>query len=320
MKLLLCFITIISPFIVFADSSEDLAYKYAPVIFQQVDNYYPRLDFISGVDFDGDMVGNNNWDNIFEHKLKPVVYFAIVSTESHHFLTYSIFHPRDWTTWCTGWFFECHENDMENIQVVVDKKSEEVVALVTQAHFWSYLYFRQNTEGEYGQIMFVDKDGTESETGRAGIFVKSKGHAIYGLDRDNQYIEDAVIYYPDKSQSNIEPVLDDKRHFSYKLESTLEKFWIPILDGKLYGEGKLFNKVFNYQDPEIAWEYVPRHFDSDMYSGIGKKSAGIVPFAMGFSLFAADIGGLFFNPAYHFKQSVDLASSWSQNYTYHPYK
>lgn len=331
MKRLLCLFIALYPFVVFAESEEDLAYKYAPVIFQSVDESEPALDFVAGVDFDGDMTGNNNWEDALEFKLLPVIYFAVVSTETHHFITYSIFHPRDWTTYCTGLFYECHENDMENLQIVVDRASEEVVALVTQAHMWSSIYLSgKSSEGD-GRIIFVNGDGEVDSGGRAGVFVESGGHGIYGLaDKSSgvtvgkKYVKfsdgPGVVYYPDKFSNIVEPEVGSGMGYPYRLESTLVKFWEPVLRGELYGEGKLFNGTFNYSDPNIAWNDIPRHFDSNMMSGIGKYSSGIVPFAMGFSLFGSDVGGLFFNPAYHFRRKVTLAQSWSENYTYNPYK
>src|SRR3990167_4043280 len=312
MKGLLCLIISMSPLLVSAGSEEDLAYRYAPVIFQNVDSSNPRLDFISRVDFDGDMTGNNNWENVLAYPLDPVVYYALVSTTTHHFITYSIFHPRDWASWCTGLFYECHENDMENLQIVVEKKNGRVVALVTQAHIGSSVYLTTGSDESDGRIVFVDE--------RIGVFIESRGHAIYRPDEKILSENNNIIYYTDEHGEIQEPDLRKGRRVPYKLESTLNKFWIPVLEGKLYGAGKLFDGTFDYEDPDIAWESVPRYFDSDMRSGIGKYSSGIVPFAMGFSLLPADLGGLFFNPAYHFKNELTLASSWSLRYTYNPYR
>lgn len=312
MKFLFLLIISMYPLAIFAESEEDLAHRYAPMIFQGVDSANPELDFISRVDFDGDLVGNNNWENATVYSLNPVVYYAVVSTTSHHFITYSIFHPRDWASWCTGLFYECHENDMENLQIITERKSGNIVALVTQAHFWSSVYLTVESDESDGRIVF--------ENDRVAAFIASRTHAIYGVDNRAQSKVNNIIYYPDQDTENVEPDLRNGKKFSYKLESTLNKFWLPVLNGELYGSGKLFNKTFNYEDPQIAWDDVPRYFDSDMMSGVGKYSAGIVPFAMGFSLLSEDVGGLFFNPAYHFKNELTLASKWSTSYTYHPYR
>jgi len=305
-----------------ATTPEDLAYQNAPIIFQATDEEHGDLDYIAAVDFDGDLQGNNNWESATEHPFLPVVYYAVVSTDTHHFITYSLFHARDWATWCSGIFYECHENDMENFQIVVDRSTGKRVAVVTQAHFWSSLYLNEPSDEADGEIIDVE--------GRVGVFVESRGHAIYGLDDDNADVKrvrngyefsdgHGVVYVPNRSARLYPPSHPNERGVSYHLVSTRDKFWNPILRGDLVGEGKLFNGSFDYADEMMGWDNVPRYFDSDMRSGIGKSDAGIVPFAMGFSLFARNVGGLFFNPAFNYRASLTIASDWSLNYTYHPY-
>jgi hypothetical protein len=187
-----------------------IAKRYAPIIFQEVDRGTKTFnrgtqtfkskargkeDFITAVNFDGDLIGNNNWENQSnsEYKLIPEIYYSIVETKSHYFISYSIFHPRDWTRnlFSIPIYVE-HENDMENIQVVVSKNTQkEVRLLLTQAHLNSTFYSLANSEftpkdarvkfSSKPIVLFNDKYEIDSNGTHVGIFVERKGHGIYSL-------------------------------------------------------------------------------------------------------------------------------------------
>jgi hypothetical protein len=73
-------------------SYEDLARHYAPVIRQGA---ITDQDYITALDFDGDWVGNNNWENQPTGDLSAYVYYSVIESETHWFIFYSLFHPRD---------------------------------------------------------------------------------------------------------------------------------------------------------------------------------------------------------------------------------
>jgi len=121
-------------------SHQELARHYAPVIHQGVAS---DQDFITAVDFDGDWVGNNNWENQPTGDLSAYVYYSVAETETHWFLFYSLFHPRDYTRDPCEKSDGCHENDMESIQIVVAKDGTpfgHLQAVETLAHSHIYLY------------------------------------------------------------------------------------------------------------------------------------------------------------------------------------
>ena len=64
------------------------------------------------------------------------VYYAVVETETHWFLTYHFYHAADYTRCPVGLlpFGMEHENDGENLQVVVDRESGRVVLLSNSLH------------------------------------------------------------------------------------------------------------------------------------------------------------------------------------------
>lgn len=194
-----------------ADSREEnaetelkkMAKRYAPIIFQEVDRggkelrHAPRgrEDFITAVDFDGDLKGANNWDNQSSHPLLPVVYYSLLQTATHTFISYSIFHPRDWSRLHMkkrSLLYSEHENDMESIQVVVERGDERqrVLLLLSQAHLKSHFAAAQDTgiEARKGvhlsgrPIVLFDENIRISSSGtHVGILIERKGHAIYSL-------------------------------------------------------------------------------------------------------------------------------------------
>ena len=78
-----------------------IAKQYAPLILQDMDRaplHDLQQDFITRVNYDGDWKSGNNWDNFDDYRdsLYAYVYYYLVETETHYFIIYSIFHPRDW--------------------------------------------------------------------------------------------------------------------------------------------------------------------------------------------------------------------------------
>ncbi|AKQ63508.1 hypothetical protein A176_000420 [Myxococcus hansupus] len=123
-----------------------LAKRWAPIHYQDVDvtgahALGGRSDFITRVDFDGDWVGTNNWDNTGSRVLSAHAYHSVVETPSHWYLVYTFFHPRDWSD---NIFEKEHENDSEGVLLIVQRDGSEYGALVgavTVAHrdFFSYV-------------------------------------------------------------------------------------------------------------------------------------------------------------------------------------
>jgi hypothetical protein len=60
--------------------------------------------------------------------LRPYVYWAVLATPTHYFLHYAAFKAEDWKR-AFG-----HPGDLEGSTVIVDRKTERVVAMLTLAH------------------------------------------------------------------------------------------------------------------------------------------------------------------------------------------
>jgi hypothetical protein len=320
------------------DSLYEVALAYAPFIYHATDRSFGRQDLISNIDFDGDLVGNNNWENFARYKLIPTVYYAVLETETHYFMSYHLFHPRDWSH-ITFWVNDTHENDGENLQIVVRKRDRRVVLLWTQAHYDSRVYNLSHSEIESaqtevrGEFQTVNSTGELDESGRhAAVFVESQGHGIYGtldsssevkLSPDGSYAFDdgtGLLFRPAKhGESVAEPRSTTSGQYPYQLDSIQNLLWPLLRDGLLTGNGRLLDGAVPYVDQIADTREVPRYYDADRFSGPLGKDRGISPFAMDFSFDTGSLGSLFFNPAKRYSERLKLSGEWSLNYIGYPY-
>ncbi len=170
-----------------------LARRFAPVFHQRLTPQAEthRFDFITNFDFDGDWVGNNNWEHAGDPKfpMRAFVYYSVVESESHYFLTYAAFHARDWSlvqpllegaldkvqqSEKLGKYLPPelreeievnHENDLEGAQVIVAKTPEvRVVGVETLAHNRFYPYKPED--------LFFDGEHPH-------LYVESQKHGIH---------------------------------------------------------------------------------------------------------------------------------------------
>ncbi|MGH7152064.1 MAG: hypothetical protein ACREIU_15270, partial [Planctomycetota bacterium] len=170
------------------DRHLEVATRFAPIVLQETHPRRGREDLPSNFDFDGDLVGRDNWEDFDRFRLVPTVYYALLGTETHLFLTYHLFHARDWSPFPLG-LQDTHENDGENLQVVVEKASGLPVLLYTQAHFRGRAYandrarFGDGEERIRGGVLLLDGEGTPEPGGtQVAVFVESQGHGIYGSE------------------------------------------------------------------------------------------------------------------------------------------
>jgi hypothetical protein len=106
-----------------APTLAQMAAHWSPFIYQGTRNNY---DFITNFNFDGNWNGRDNWENAgwegYYNNFHAYVYYAIVESENHYFITYMLFHPRDQGNDCViGYYFGSHENDSEAARVVIEK-------------------------------------------------------------------------------------------------------------------------------------------------------------------------------------------------------
>jgi len=319
------------------DGDLEVARAYAPWIFKEVHPAKGRQDLPAPVDFDGDLDGENNWDNFPSFELTPTVYYAALGTKTHLFLAYHIFHPRDWTGFDLG-LHQSHENDGENLQVVVDRASGKVVLLFAQAHYRGVAYAPVGSGIESARVkirgapLLVDDSGVPSPEGKhACVFVESGGHGIYGTTDSRarvaispageaRFSRTGLVFRPARDGEPVpEPPLDAEGPVPYRLESTTAKLWPLLRSGELVGEGRLLDGPLPYEDPRVRIG-VPRYYEADRFSGPFGPDRGISPFAVDFAFRAPTLGALFFDPARRYAESLAVPEPWSLEYEAFPFR
>ncbi|MEZ4361128.1 MAG: hypothetical protein R3B48_13165 [Kofleriaceae bacterium] len=182
-----------------------LARRWAPVHYQDVDQTGRHAlggaaDYITSYDFDGDLNGRNNWDHAGSaaYPLRAHGYYSVVETNTHWYLVYLFFHPRDWT----DYFFDTeHENDAEGVLFAVQRDGStygRLQAAVTVAHTNFYSYVPSGSLWRSGQ---EDVDGvlqlaTLVDGGHPVTAQQAKGHGLKARPYYDISGGDGVVYYP----------------------------------------------------------------------------------------------------------------------------
>ncbi len=282
-------------------SSGDLLQHYAPVIYQGAAS---DQDFITAVNFDGDWVGNNNWENQPDGDLSAYVYASAIETDSHWYLFYSLFHPRDYTAEPCAESDGCHENDMESLQVVVYKDGSAFgrpQALLTLAHSHIYLYrFDRSIAG--GTLKVAGKAPLEGS--HPVVWVETYGHGIYGRSKR---LQEGLVQYRVGSQAE-RPASTSETDVSYQLLSIYDTLW---QHRKEMGKGKLFDKPFIYRKKAL-----PASFDGNNF-GVDKANA-----PWGYDQEIGDVlhrGDFFLDPARAFATFARVQTEVSDHYLANSY-
>jgi hypothetical protein len=313
------------------DADLELARRYAPWIWHEVHADGGRQDLPAPVDFDGNLDGDDNWETFPRCELVPTVYYACLETATHRFVTYHVFHPRDWEPFELPGLHLTHEGDGENLQVVVEKASERVVLLFAQAHYRGKTYAPPGAPGFSGgePLLLVDEEGRASAAGtHAAVFIESKGHGIYGLgdrhartEREGELVRferhGLVLRPAHPGEALAEPALDASEPVPYQLESTTAKLWPGVRSGALVGAGRAFDGTVPYHDPRVTLA-LPKFHRGNRFSGPFGPSRGISPFAVDFGWRAGTVGALFFDPARRYAEVLG-AEGWSLEYLDYPF-
>lgn len=99
----------------------DLVRNYAPIFVQ---SFKSKYDIPTRFDFDGDFIGNNNWENAESAtEIPPAVYYDVKETKKFLFIYYALFYPRDYLLDCKNPPppENCHENDFEEMLIAIQK-------------------------------------------------------------------------------------------------------------------------------------------------------------------------------------------------------
>jgi len=284
-----------------AASYADLTRHYAPVIHQGAAT---DQDYITAVEMDGDWIGNNNWENQPGGDLSAHVYGSVIESESHWFLFYSLYHPRDYTEEPCQESDGCHENDMESLQVVVAKDGTAYgrpVALLTLAHSHIYLYPIGNAVKK-GTLRLQPE--AQFEDGHPLVWVETYGHGIYGKP---SILVPGVITYRVGDQAEVPDDIHDK-DVRYELLSIHDTLWQHRAE---IGTGRLFDQPFDYRGQTL-----PASFDGVDW---GEDRAN-PPWAYNQDLGETLLRGDFFlDPAKALATFATVQGELSRTYVFNPF-
>ena len=262
------------------DRERALAARFAPVLHQRLTPEVAthRFDYITRFDFDGDWIGNNNWAHAEDarYPLQAYLYYAVVETETHYFITYAAFHPRDWSLEQdlyglvldrvkekVGVYFPNqareqaefnHENDLEGLMVVVRKGEEpgearlEAVETLAHNHFYKYLVSGSSLAAAGKTAETIAVDGEHSI-----VYVESQKHGIKRYEEQDRQ-GGPVIIYRDGGRAEEPKAFEGttvyapaQQEASYDLLPIYDTFWLRALAaqepnytfGELYDFGAL---------------------------------------------------------------------------------
>jgi len=278
---------------------EELARHWAPIIHQGAAS---AQDFLTRVDYDGDWIGSNNWENFPEGDLSAYVYYSVIETETHFFIFYSLFHPRDYEPFCLP--FLCHENDMESLQLVVLKDGSpfgRLQAMETLAHSHIYLYTADPWVGDGFLRVLAD---VIWEGGRPVVYVETYGHGIRGHELE---FEEGEVVYRVGEEAEIPAGIEDA-DVGYRLIPIYETLW-PRRDQ--VGDGKLFDRPFDYRG-----RVLPASFDGDNFGADRANAPWGYAQEIGDELARGD---WFLDPARALAYHADFPPPFSQTYLFNPY-
>ncbi len=304
-----------------------LALYHAPVIYQQT-GHNAKADAITRFDFDGDYIANNNWKNLDHYPTPAAVYSDVIESETHYFIFYAFFHPRDYSTICMPQI--CHEDDLEGALLTVQKDKTEFGKLVlvqTMAHNRIYTYTHPK---------FVND--------RAALYVEWGGHGVYAFDPDKKepikldslskvapanpaenapspvQTERARYFIYSPGARSDDPGGDREGRFSYQLLSIHDEFWQQRQD---VGEGRMFWDTYDYGGSRLKLGQIPSAFAGQKWTA-GKANP---PWAW-YDSDRSDVkrGDWFLDPAFFVEQTLKsqkrthkLSVGFSTEYIYHPY-
>jgi hypothetical protein len=206
-----------------APTDAELALRWAPIHYQDTSSSDYDADYLSSVDFDAEWNTLNNWEHQDDNLawLTGSMYYSVVETETHWFLVYAFYHPRDWESFPDPFGLFTHENDMEGVLLTVRKDGSTfgaLEAMVTVAHnnFYSYVPagspYTAGRENVDGPLIMQAVDGVPHPT----TFQEAKGHGAFGWNGANFPGGDGVVYFPGAGAGEV-PSGGNDRSVAYRL-------------------------------------------------------------------------------------------------------
>ena len=199
-----------------ADPLNAVLERFAPVFVQVA---HGKADYVTRFDYDGDWNGANNWDHLDAgHPLPAVIYASAIESARHYFLTYSAFHPRDY--WPVSVPDVNHENDLEGVLLVVEKREGQLVPLLMESVAHQHL-LRYSSDPALAHEHLNGKLFFEGE--HPLVHVAAYKHPQSAMGSAELWKVDGIVYRF-HARSDVPKGLHD-RDCGYALISLLDSFW-----------------------------------------------------------------------------------------------
>lgn len=229
----------------------EIAERFAPILYKRQAGTPEehRYDYPTNFDFDGDWVGNNNWQNAGDtrYKLWSYVYYSVIEGEDHYYIHYALFHPRDWSVVEKAYtnildklqdkYKEIigekarkevefnHENDLEGALVIVDKWAEggpAVIAAETVAH--NHLLRWVTPEGRDLRVTSAEQPKRlRLDNGRPVLYVESQKHGVHGWQDEKGTEAEPILVMRYGKPMEFSQVKDGEA--TYELVSIYKTWW-----------------------------------------------------------------------------------------------
>ena len=302
------------PFVdlVSAGRQDSVVRFFAPVIYQETQSV---RDFLSRSTFDNNWAGNDNWNNAEAYPIKAYVYVSLVEDENRYFIHYGTWHPSDW---CQGpgpfgicWLGEDeHENDMEGMSLVIDKRFTtpsfpfgQILTMETLFHTDVMTYancaleaypFYVEPIGWHGPyfdscIDFVSGYNWTypSPPSRPTLYIEPQGHGNRAGSHLNPFNSHGIIYYPNEFAPETPGTFTSTEEDGYKLQwvdrneitSSSYSLWSQRLNTLSQASARIFDTGYEAVGPHGAFyhtKFVCEHHCPNLHDGKAKAPWGHV--------------------------------------------
>ncbi|MEX2302681.1 MAG: hypothetical protein WD733_17180, partial [Bryobacterales bacterium] len=304
-----------------------LAQHYAPFLAQET-WFQPKSDYVARFDLDGDWRGDNNWEEAETGSSQAYVYYATIETQTHWFLIYNFFHPRDYSDKCV--VGTCHENDNEGLILTVEKDGSQfgrLLAMETLAH--NNIYSHRADSRVQSGIHNLDGGIELYEGSHPVAFIESGGHGVYGTLGGHatftlskgEFSGGTGVTYLYKGRAE-RPKHANDRLVGYELLPIYDHWWLPSVSGDERGR-QMFDEYYQYiayggrpvtSQRQIAGSFLGRMHASNKakpfwgWHDVRTNKQNVI---------APGQWGL--DPAYSVSQNLRMPRPFSLDYVFNPY-
>ncbi len=309
------------------DPYRPLAEHYAPYIAQET-WFTPKADYLARFDFDGDWHGDDNWDDAETGSSQAYVHYAAIESDTHWFLIYNFFHPRDYSDKCV--VGTCHENDNEGMILTIEKDGSQfgkLLAMETLAH--NNIYSHRADSRVEGGIHNIDGEIEMYQGSHPVVFIESGGHGVYGslaahaayTLKSGKFTGGTGVTYFYKGKAE-RPKYANDHDIGYELLPIYENWWLRA-NSEQGRSDHMFDEYYQYV-PYGGRPGTPEREIAGSFYGRMKASNKAKPFWGWFDnrtlkQKAVATGQWGLDPAYSVSQDLRMPQPFSLHYVFNPY-